>query len=429
MEETGGAVLADTADKPREAADAVAYVEFQVKGLGEVDANVGESYEEAAPLRATPAIESTQAAAAEAGTRWDAEGDIVPEDAADAPDGTANSYAERATGIAGEPAEPVAKKEKKKRRRAKKPALHTTDANFDEHQGEETPPADVRAPAPPPSTSPATAAAEGADLTASSGPEPSIEVGDEVFVFGLQSAKVLNGLRGRVVKAGADSSRLGVKLEGMDDPKAVKPENLRRIKDPPPEEGDNRRKAVHQQASCGATQQPRDMENMKDDVKDTQCAQGEADGLSRMKQKPGAQTEHADKYLRRPTQPNRDTTESRFGEAHLVRMKQVLSFVFNYMQSPEIDRLDGMKFTGALLARFGSEISAQEVDIMLRAAVKILAERALQARDSGIEDWRRVAGSKILKDLVASVDVSKLKVGMNPAVENILRRAGLFKHD
>mmetsp|Transcript_22545 Transcript_22545/g.49839 ORF Transcript_22545/g.49839 Transcript_22545/m.49839 type:complete len:640 (-) Transcript_22545:37-1956(-) len=58
-------------------------------------------------------------------------------------------------------------------------------------------------------------------------------VGDAVEIFGLQGAKELNGRRGRIVAYVEESARFGVRLEGDDDTKAVKPANLRRIERTP----------------------------------------------------------------------------------------------------------------------------------------------------------------------------------------------------
>mmetsp|Transcript_26033 Transcript_26033/g.82264 ORF Transcript_26033/g.82264 Transcript_26033/m.82264 type:complete len:595 (-) Transcript_26033:112-1896(-) len=55
-----------------------------------------------------------------------------------------------------------------------------------------------------------------------------LAVGDVVEIHGLQGAKELNGRRGRIVAYVEETSRYGVRLEGDEDTKAVKPSNLRR---------------------------------------------------------------------------------------------------------------------------------------------------------------------------------------------------------
>jgi len=66
--------------------------------------------------------------------------------------------------------------------------------------------------------------------TASTGGLPGdLAVGDIVEVHGLQGAKELNGRRGRIVTFVGETQRFGVRLEGDDDTKAVKPANLRRL--------------------------------------------------------------------------------------------------------------------------------------------------------------------------------------------------------
>lgn len=55
---------------------------------------------------------------------------------------------------------------------------------------------------------------------------PDLSIGDFVQIHGLQSAKDLNGRKGQIVVFKPETCRFGVRLEGEDEPKAVKPENL-----------------------------------------------------------------------------------------------------------------------------------------------------------------------------------------------------------
>ncbi|CAK0906416.1 unnamed protein product, partial [Prorocentrum cordatum] len=58
-------------------------------------------------------------------------------------------------------------------------------------------------------------------------------VGDTVEIFGLNGAKELNGRRGVIVTFVSDTQRFGVKLEGDEETKAVKPANLKRLEEYP----------------------------------------------------------------------------------------------------------------------------------------------------------------------------------------------------
>ena len=55
-----------------------------------------------------------------------------------------------------------------------------------------------------------------------------LEIGDFVIIHDLQGAKELNGLPGEIVRYMAETSRFGVRLPGCVEPRAVKPDNLRR---------------------------------------------------------------------------------------------------------------------------------------------------------------------------------------------------------
>lgn len=56
-----------------------------------------------------------------------------------------------------------------------------------------------------------------------------LSAGDAVEVFGLQGATELNGQRGRITRFNEESKRFGVKLSKNYEPKAIRPENLRKI--------------------------------------------------------------------------------------------------------------------------------------------------------------------------------------------------------
>jgi len=55
----------------------------------------------------------------------------------------------------------------------------------------------------------------------------------QVEIYGLVGAKELNGRRGRIVKFVEDTQRFAVQLDGEEETKGVKPENLRRCLDAP----------------------------------------------------------------------------------------------------------------------------------------------------------------------------------------------------
>ena len=55
-----------------------------------------------------------------------------------------------------------------------------------------------------------------------------LAIGDFVIIHDLQGAKELNGLPGEIVRYMAETSRFGVRLPGCVEPRAVKPDNLRR---------------------------------------------------------------------------------------------------------------------------------------------------------------------------------------------------------
>lgn len=68
-----------------------------------------------------------------------------------------------------------------------------------------------------------------ANDTVTKGNNMMLKVGDVVEIHGLQGAKELNGRRGRVVKYVEETQRYGVKLEGEEETKAVKPANLHKL--------------------------------------------------------------------------------------------------------------------------------------------------------------------------------------------------------
>lgn len=65
--------------------------------------------------------------------------------------------------------------------------------------------------------------------TPTSTSEINLGVGDLVQMHGLLGSKELNGRWGRIVTWASNTSRFGVKIDGVADPKSLKPANLRKL--------------------------------------------------------------------------------------------------------------------------------------------------------------------------------------------------------
>mmetsp|Transcript_74011 Transcript_74011/g.176157 ORF Transcript_74011/g.176157 Transcript_74011/m.176157 type:complete len:679 (+) Transcript_74011:122-2158(+) len=74
-------------------------------------------------------------------------------------------------------------------------------------------------------------ASESQSQDGSSVADSELQVGSKVEIFGLQGAPELNGRQGCIIKFVEETQRFGVRLEGDDSMKSVKPANLRRVGD------------------------------------------------------------------------------------------------------------------------------------------------------------------------------------------------------
>jgi hypothetical protein len=281
-------------------------------------------------------------------TKQEDEKAIVSADAADTSGegAKAGRHTKQVEEILDDAAESADKEGKKKKRRRKKSSTQTIDIDSDELRAEGAIPSVTPAVSTPSSSTPTATRVSEAGSTASSAPESPLKVGDDVVIWGLQSARVLNGLYGRIVSLAEGTSRLGVKVEGVDGPKAVKAGNLRRI-------------------SGGG----------------------------------------------------------RLGESGSVTKEQLQSFAAEYTKTADLAESNCLDFMATLFTCFGTNLTPMMVTQATDFAIKALMARARREQERGGEDWRLVADSRLLKDMLSGAELSSK--GLDHDVEDILRRTGV----